>query len=305
MSLFFRYLRGLLPLSLLFGSVANAQVKSPAAPISVEKLLVPWKDKIEKSRRDAVIVDLSQGEENLLSSKIGGRPYLPVGQSLPRNSRNEEMYLLAQINFAEVPELPDFPRKGILQFFISSDDHYGANFEGDLSEANLSRQKDFRVLYHENVNAESATITYPPSNKQTIQLPFDPNKILRMKFRLVHEIVSPGDFEFEKFLGMDFLSLLKKLQKVTSLDESELEQALEDFFGEQGFEHKIGGYASFTQDDPRRSDSRKRLLLQINSDTNPEVGLMWGDLGIAGFFIDPVDLKNKNFSQIMYNWDCG
>ncbi|MCB5607999.1 DUF1963 domain-containing protein [[Ruminococcus] gnavus] len=31
---------------------------------------------------------------------------------------------------------------------------------------------------------------------------------------------------------------------------------------------------------------------------------MWGDSGICNFFITKKDLENKNFSKVLYNWDC-
>ena len=42
------------------------------------------------------------------------------------------------------------------------------------------------------------------------------------------------------------------------------------------------------------------LLLQIDSEDD----IMWGDSGIANFFISEEDLKNKNFEDMLYNWDC-
>ncbi len=35
------------------------------------------------------------------------------------------------------------------------------------------------------------------------------------------------------------------------------------------------------------------------------VEIMWGDMGVAGFFINYEDLKRKDFSKVLYNWDCG
>ena len=31
---------------------------------------------------------------------------------------------------------------------------------------------------------------------------------------------------------------------------------------------------------------------------------MWGDAGVANFFISEQDLKNKDFTNVVYNWDC-
>ena len=31
---------------------------------------------------------------------------------------------------------------------------------------------------------------------------------------------------------------------------------------------------------------------------------MWGDAGIYGFFINRQKLKNLDFDDVIYNWDC-
>ena len=68
--------------------------------------------------------------------------------------------------------------------------------------------------------------------------------------------------------------------------------------------HKIGGYAYFTQSDPRDEKAEYLdmiLLLQIDSQDN---AILWGDVGVGNFFIHPDDLKRKDFSKVLYNWDC-
>lgn len=30
----------------------------------------------------------------------------------------------------------------------------------------------------------------------------------------------------------------------------------------------------------------------------------WGDSGVCGFFCTPAELKERNFSNVLYNWDC-
>lgn len=67
--------------------------------------------------------------------------------------------------------------------------------------------------------------------------------------------------------------------------------------------HKIGGYAYFTQSDPREHDDKLKndvLLLQIDTDEE----IMFGDSGVANFFINKEDLINKNFEKAYFNWDC-
>ncbi|MBO7381562.1 MAG: DUF1963 domain-containing protein, partial [Neisseriaceae bacterium] len=33
-------------------------------------------------------------------------------------------------------------------------------------------------------------------------------------------------------------------------------------------------------------------------------GIMWGDAGVGNFFITADDLKKRDFSRVLYNWDC-
>ena len=42
--------------------------------------------------------------------------------------------------------------------------------------------------------------------------------------------------------------------------------------------------------------------MQIDSDLDNDI--MWGDMGIANFFITPEDLAAENFDNVLYTWDC-
>ena len=46
------------------------------------------------------------------------------------------------------------------------------------------------------------------------------------------------------------------------------------------------------------------LLLQIDSEDNSEIEILWGDSGIYNFFIKQSALKNLDFSNVLYRWDC-
>ena len=68
----------------------------------------------------------------------------------------------------------------------------------------------------------------------------------------------------------------------------------------------IGGYAFFTQSDPREiaPDEDWLLLLEIQSSmTMDQPSVLWGDAGIGAFFIRPEDLRNRDFSRVLYTWD--
>ena len=74
--------------------------------------------------------------------------------------------------------------------------------------------------------------------------------------------------------------------------------------------HWLLGYPFFTQFDPRRNEEDfeideneifyDTLLFQMDSDED----ILWGDCGVANFFINKKDLENKNFNDILYSWDC-
>ncbi|MGL5012085.1 MAG: DUF1963 domain-containing protein [Paracoccaceae bacterium] len=59
------------------------------------------------------------------ASRVGGPPYVDSARRhWPVRGKEElPMLFLAQINFAEMPPLEDFPRKGILQLFALADKH--------------------------------------------------------------------------------------------------------------------------------------------------------------------------------------
>lgn len=67
--------------------------------------------------------------------------------------------------------------------------------------------------------------------------------------------------------------------------------------------HHVGGHPVFTQSDFRKSghyDDFDRTLLQLTSDGN----LCWGDVGEAAFLIRRNDLLARDFSQVIFYWDC-
>ncbi len=55
----------------------------------------------------------------------------------------------------------------------------------------------------------------------------------------------------------------------------------------------------------RDKDDENKLFIQLDSlyDSKEDI-LMWGDSGVANFFITDEDLKNRNFEDVIYNWDC-
>ena len=230
----------------------------------------------------------------LWQSKFGGLPYFPKGLDYPKDSKGQPMYLLAQINFAESPRLKGFPGKGILQFYICvSSDVYGLCFDDQC------KQDDFRVRYFPDVlEDESQMVTDFGFLPKTEYLPFDFQSSL--EFNLCYEPISNCDYEFETRI----LNLEHKTGSNLYDDYHEVYEEYGEKFYSIG--HKIGGYPYFTQYDPRGSQKHQdeQIILLFQMDTDDDAGIMWGDAGVANFFITEKDLKNLDFSNVLYNWDC-
>jgi uncharacterized protein YwqG len=68
--------------------------------------------------------------------------------------------------------------------------------------------------------------------------------------------------------------------------------------------HAVGGYPFFTQEDPRNNGFRDHTVLLLQIDSDADANIMWGDAGVANFFIMPKALEQCDFSNVLYNWDC-
>lgn len=253
-------------------------------------LLEPFREKLLETTQSFIRVKAgAAGSPALWESKVGGQPYLPKGAVWPCAPDGTALFFLAQINFAEAPALAPFPEKGILQFFINDDDLYGMDFdEGEKPDT-------FRVLFHPEVVQNKAELqtSFPALRDYDELLPHHPEESYPLRFELAEEVAGMQDYRFHQHFGGDFFQQF-----------GEQEWQVMDEFGKavrpQG--HKIGGYAYFTQDDPRRADDPMLLLFQLDSDEGMD--LMWGDMGVGHFFIREKDLVARDFSKVLYDWDC-
>lgn len=221
-------------------------------------------------------------------SKIGGMPYLPKGTAWPVTPDGQPLYFLAQINFSEAPALSPFPEKGMLQFYINDDDLYGMDFDdGEV-------QDTFRVLYFPEVLQNRGDLQPDLKIADGYELlPHHPEHSHLLSFEVGQEIAPACDYRFAERMGSGFFEQFGD-------KEWELLDAYNKIAQAQG--HKFGGYAYFTQDDPRSAEDPMLLLLQIDSDELMD--LMWGDMGVGHFFIREKDLIALDFSKVLYDWDC-
>ncbi len=257
--------------------------------------LEPFRETLEATSLPYVKMTARPAEGTLpWQSKIRGAPYLPRDDEYPAGRDGQPLVLLAQINFAEVPELPGYPTQGILQFFIpANDDLYGLCLDGGL-DARL-QGGSFHVRYFPLVDEDPSGLTTDFAFLEQSEQEFLPaSEECELRFSLREEMVPTIDYRFGKLLGDEFFEQFGDR-------EEELAEAYWKVTDPGG--HKIGGYAYFTQADPRESSGEDWLLL-FQMDTDSDAGIMWGDMGVGGFFIREDDLKNRRFSGLLYNWDC-
>ena len=71
--------------------------------------------------------------------------------------------------------------------------------------------------------------------------------------------------------------------------------------------NKIGGYMWSTQDDPRMKEVYQKydtILLQVDSNYRGDCQISFGDDGVCLFLIPKDKLKARDFSDVMFWWDC-
>jgi len=242
----------------------------------------------------------------IFDSKLGGLPYWTPEKNYPTNSDGEQLILLAQINFEREKVNSPLPTNGMLQFFITNDDMLGMNSD-DQTE-----QNNFRVIYHEkinyNINKEDVEKLNIPTSNEKVGEDFAIIKECKISLEKGLDYIKHGDVKFDNFLKIAYKEVFKKepnkediyFHALNDDERNSLDQELEI----NKSNHKMLGYSYFTQEDPRYDEKYRNydtLLLQIDSESKY---VKWGGTGIGNFFISKKSLLEKDFSKILYNWDC-
>ena len=270
-------------------------------------------DILEKNKKPMIKISLSDDKPTLFQSKFGGVPYLPKNVEVPKNKENQQLTLLAQINIEELPKNNIYPMKeGILQFWILNDDVLGLDYDPHLGDG-------FKIIYYKeidkSVTEEEVLEKYKPYKDEDSYFPIEGE--FSLSFKLTDGYFSDSNDDFREIVDREMKKfhdenkdsdILKIYDKENQLNYWEIWDILEEDkeIGERlfGAGHKIGGFPNFTQSDIREVGDYEILLLQIDSEGTEKNEIMWGDCGIANFFIREKDLKKLNFDRAIYNWDC-
>lgn len=266
-------------------------------------------DKIYKQlpTKESIYFDIEYSSDNnndklsIYDNKMGGLPYFPKNLEYPKDTNGNPMLLLVQFNFNTFDNIKDFPNIGILQVFIGLNDMYGYNYD------NPTKQSDFRVYYHKNIEN-------PMTKEELIKIiptieNFDlPNMDI---YKLIPNTktnmpITPHDYRFDDY----FLDIYGNIVNNTIKSKYDVDDnIINELYHRVPRGIWLGGYPVFAQYDIREKSIYTKYdtsLITFDSVVNKQynIEIMWGDCGTGTFFINNNDLKNQDFSNILYNFDC-
>ncbi len=268
--------------------------------------LESFSETIESSKTNYIKITAEEKKKlSLTQSKFGGYPFLPKGMKYPiSKTRNRPLLLLAQINFKELPQNDIFPKKGILQIYVEDDEFSGRRHHSSEDPwKNYTKQEGFKILYFEDENVEYEQSFAFLKDFEPEYSPFYENEQFELDFKPEEEYVNTRDIRFKDFFSKDSSDFFEQFGKERNI--------VWDAYAKEatGDGHKMGGYGFFIQFDPREDCKEEHykddvLLLQIDSEMESDLNIMWGDAGSAQFLMKKEDLKNLDFSKVLYYWHC-
>lgn len=228
----------------------------------------------------------------LLDSKFGGFPYWDPALPYPVDEDGEKLVLLAQINFDQFPVDAPLPQGGMLQFFIAQDDLFGMDSDGG-----------HRVVYHEKIDPavtrEQLEGLDIPTGEDVEFFPVFQE--LAVTLEKTTGYMGPADGRFDALFAQVYQAVTGHALEPAKHHGNALTREDNDYLYEQldTAGHHLLGYPYFTQYDPR-DGLYETLLFQMDSDDH----ILWGDCGVGNFFIDLEKLRQRDFSDVFYTWDC-
>lgn len=244
----------------------------------IEQALPAWEQKTQID-----IVRLQTTLEQVSKSRFGGA----LGEA-PSGEDGEPLQLLCAIFCSEIKGVPNFPKKGVLRFYIGKEPLFGLDYD------HPTKQKNWRVLYDPEEPDDM------PKTAQTLQTQHPIKGCFCLKFSSEKESLAPPDYRFRP----EFERFLQHFGRTEPIDWEEYD-ALMNRYSLRG--NKLGGYAWNTQDDPRCREGLGKydtLLLQIDSVYRGDCRISFGDAGVALFLIPSDKLKALDFSDVLFWWDC-
>lgn len=219
-------------------------------------------------------ISFKREETKPWESKLGGCPYLKNIKDYPADEVGKPMLFIAQINLTDLEKLDELPEKGLLQFYVANDDMFG-----------LEDPVIVKYIEDYEENEEHLIKNHPYENEEYKEnLPFSHSGKMYFKTR---EMPMSSSLDLFREIFMNELS------------EAEYEKLSDDCYSSDS---RIGGYPYFVQNDYIGFDDDAFLLLQL--DIDDECDIMFGDSGNCVFSIPKDALRSRDFSKVVYDWQC-
>lgn len=257
------------------------QIKSAVKKV-FDKYLEPLRANGIEFSKDAA------AEDDIRGNKIGGTPYWPKSKvsEYPKND-DDVLELICQANLEKLPKLEGYPTKGILQVFLDHSDIWDA--DGSC-----------KVIYWEDTSEEPASEDELPKVNGDDYTAIDHPCSFKGELKSSMPSIDDIDWDLEKEVWNEIF------KELGYPDRNNVPKDVDDkvwdiawHAAEHPYGSKIGGAPAYTQNGGIMNGDEVQLF-QFDSD----LGMMWGDCGIAHVFIKETDLKKKDFKHTSFYWDC-
>ncbi|WP_409175273.1 YwqG family protein [Brevibacillus fortis] len=230
---------------------------------------------IQKSAKSSIKLTLTKEAATVTDSKVGGKPWLPPEMLYPQDEDRNDYLFIAQINWVQMPRLDGYPASGLTSFFVKEDDTFGL------------MDQSFQVLHFEEVMDTQEIDPFQPEDPGVY------SPVLGGPYKLT------GKLESQYVPHRDPQAV--NFQLPTDEDNQVAYSKYWDLADASG--SRIGGYPYFTQ--AYLDQDGWELLLQLDMEgDNYDYYVSWGDSGVGNFFIRREDLLRRDFSKVLYTWDC-
>lgn len=245
----------------------------------------------KKTKKDCYKIDLIDETPNVLDNKIGGNPYIPIEEEYPLDRNGKPMILLLQVNLKDI-KIEGYLNDGIFEIFISQDyDYPSYEYKIKYFKDNLKYKTDFPNISKDNaipyIKGEykiklDRTIDYMSSNDFRFSDLF--NEIINNVYGINTNEYEIGFNMYNHNYRNKFMdSIYSNVSKIT-----------------------IGGYADFTQEDPRGYEDiaeKTECIFKLDSLYNTDK-IFIGDVGIFFALASKKDIHDKQFDKVYVNFDC-
>ncbi|MCY6372648.1 YwqG family protein [Clostridium ganghwense] len=256
------------------------------------------KRRLKKYSKEALQLQLSEEAVPRWSTKLGGKPYLPLGEEYPE----EGMMLLAQINFEEIPKLQGYPEKGLLQFYIKEETcQHTTRYFSEIIRDESMLQEDLPEISNDDCHAVLKS-EYKVTYKKIDDTPSDEDYLLEEEIEdILNEMFKDCDGRYEMTFQYEQERLSNKIGGYPYFpDWGDPRKIDEDLLCPDDTERLERGETILNEYGEVSFENEWVCLLSLYNSELEGVGNIQED-GSIYFFIRKVDLEKGDFSDIKYH----